>query len=63
MIIQITHSKTDQLRHGDEVSIARTKNRTCPVAMLEHYLQVAKIPIITTEFLFRPITKTKTLYT
>ena len=59
MIMRITHSKTDQFRHGDEVSIARTRNHTCPVAILERYLQVAKIPIVTTEFLFRPITKTK----
>ena len=41
MIMRITHSKTDQFCYGDEVSIARTKNRTCPVAMLERYLQVA----------------------
>ena len=60
MIMRITHSKTDQFRHGGEVSIARTKNHTCPVAMLERYLQVTKVPMTATEFLFRPITKTKT---
>ena len=60
MIMRITHSKTDRFRHGDEVSIARTKNHTCPVAMLERYLQVTKVPMTATEFLFRPITKTKT---
>ena len=59
MIMRITHSKTDQFRHGDEVSIVRTKNRTWLVAMLEHYLQVTKIPMISAEFLFRPITKPK----
>ena len=59
MIIRITHSKTDQLRHGDEVPIARTRNHTCLVAMLERYLRVAQISMNSTDFLFRPITKTK----
>lgn len=60
MVVRIVHSKTDQLRHGDEVAIARTKNHTCPVAMLERYLRVAQIPVSSTEFLFRSITRTKT---
>ena len=60
MLIHITHSKTDQFRQGDQVPIARTGNNTCPVAMLERYLQVAQIPMGSKEFLFRPITKTKT---
>ena len=38
MILHIPRSKTDQLRKGDEVIIARTGNSTCPVAMLEAYL-------------------------
>ena len=35
MTLRIPHSKTDQLRKGDELVIARTGNSTCPVAMLE----------------------------
>ena len=35
--IHIARSKTDQLRKGVEVIIARTGNPTCPVAMLEKY--------------------------
>ena len=59
MTIRITHSKTDQLRHGDEVPIARTKNTTCPVTMLERYVRVAQIPMNSDDFLFRPLTRTK----
>ena len=33
--VDITGSKTDQLRQGDEVLLARTVSHTCPVAMLE----------------------------
>ena len=32
MILYIPRSKTNQLRKGDEVIIARTDNSTCPVA-------------------------------
>ena len=40
MMIKIQYSKTDQWRLGDEVLVARTANKTCPVAMLEHYMWV-----------------------
>ena len=33
--LRIRQSKTDQLRKGDEVLIARTGSHTCQVAMLE----------------------------
>ena len=36
--IRVVRSKTNQLRHDDEVLVARTNNRTCPVAMLECYM-------------------------
>ena len=39
MVIKIPHSKTDQLRKGDEVIIARSGKATCPVAYLESYLR------------------------
>ena len=37
--IKIPKSKTDQLRQGSEVVIARTRSDTCPVAMLEEYIR------------------------
>jgi len=36
--VQILRCKTDQLRQGSEVLIARTGASTCPIAMLEHYM-------------------------
>lgn len=38
--IKILHSKADQWRQGDESLVARTRNSTCPVTMLECYMQV-----------------------
>ena len=58
--IRILKSKTEQLRKGDKVVIARSSASTCPVKMLECYIHMAKIDKIDTElFLFRPITKSK----
>ena len=59
MEVQIASSKTDQLRKGDEVLIVRTRSPTCPVAMLERYMQVAQIPPGSEEFLYRPISRVK----
>ena len=47
----------DQLREGDELVIARTGNRTCPVAMLERYM--GSISQDDQRYLFRPIQRTK----
>ena len=58
--LHIRHSKTDQLRKGNEVLLARTGSATCPVAMLERYMAAASIPRESELFLFRPISKTKT---
>lgn len=57
--LHIRQSKTDQLRKGDEVLIARTGTSTCPVAMLERYMAKAGIDPRSDLFLFRAITKTK----
>ena len=40
MMIKIQYSKTDQWRQDNEVLVARTANKTCPVALLEHYMRV-----------------------
>ena len=59
MTIKIRHSKTDQWRQGDEILIARTANKTCPVAMLERYMRVTNMSLEDEHFLFRPIQATK----
>ena len=48
-------SKTDVYRQGNTVIIARTGGATCPVAMLELYLNMADIDIKSDEFIFRSI--------
>ena len=57
--IRIRQSKTDQLRQGSELLIARTKSITCPVAMLERYMERTSTKWNDECFLFRPIQKTK----
>ena len=59
MSIRIDRSKTDQLRKGDEVMVARTGDLTCPVAMLEKYLQRTGMTLQDQAYLFRPITNSK----
>ena len=41
--IFLESSKTDQLREGSWINIARTSKITCPVSALEKYLEVANI--------------------
>ena len=55
LTIQIPCSKTDQLRQGNEVVVARTSSETCPVAMLETYIQRGGIQMDSGQKLFRPI--------
>ena len=57
--LQIPRSKMDQLRKGDEVVIARSGQDTCPVNMLERYMQMGKIAKGSKLFLLRQITKMK----
>ena len=59
MTIKIRHSKTDQWRQGDDILVARTANSTCPVAMLECYMQVTGMSWEDQRFLFCPIQTTK----
>ena len=58
MALKIRKSKTDQLRKGNEVLIARTVNITCPVTMTEKYLVKANITA-DSEYVFRPLFRTK----
>ena len=60
MELFIESSKTDQLRQGAVVVIARTGTNLCPVAMLERYMAMAALlPGESDSFLFRGITQTK----
>ena len=43
MSIHIARSKTDQLRKGDEVVVARTNSKLCPVNMMQKYMAQAGI--------------------
>ena len=54
--IFIRQSKTDQLRDGHKVIIARSGSEICPVKLLHSYMLKAGIPENSNEFLFRPIT-------
>ena len=55
MKIKILHSKTDQRRQGDEILVARTTNSTCPMAILERYMEMTGMSWEDQRFLFRPI--------
>ena len=60
MELFIESSKTDQLRQGARVVIARTNTDLCPVTMLERYMSMAHITCVSSEsFLFRGIVNTK----
>jgi len=59
MTIHLPHSKTDQLRKGDELLIVSTGNATCPVAMLEQYMREAHTSWVDQQFLFRLVCKSK----
>ena len=57
MVLYIPCSKTDQLRKCDKLVIAKTHNKTCPIAMLESYLSETGILLSNERWLFRPICK------
>lgn len=53
--IQIPHSKTNQMRQGNKVVVARMGSETCPVAMLEAYIRRGDIQMDSDLKLFIPI--------
>ena len=57
--VSLPRSKIDQLRQGHEVLIARTNTLTCPVAMLERYMEAAEVTPTSDLYLFRGICKGK----
>ena len=62
MIIKVEKSKTDQLRQGDEVVIARSGSSACPVSILQQYLSRLNIDPYSDELIFRQLVKTKSSY-
>ena len=62
MIIKVEKSKTDQLRQGDEVVIARSGGSACPVSILQQYLSRLNIDPYSDELIFRQLVKTKSSY-
>ena len=59
IVLKLPCSKTDQLRRGDEVIVARSGKATCPVTKLEDYMRRAGIPWQDQRYLFRAICKSK----
>ena len=59
LVIRIPRGKTDQLRQGSKVAIARTFTETCPVAMLESYICRGGIQMVSDKNLYRPIVNGK----
>ena len=51
----IEKAKTDVMRDGNIVPVARTDNSTYPVKLLERYLFKSKINALSSEFIFRPV--------
>lgn len=51
----IEKSKTDKYREGNTVHVSRTTNTTCPVKMIEKYLDLSKIDSTSNEFIFRSL--------
>ena len=62
MIIKVDKSKTDQLRQGGEVVFAQSEGNVCPVFLLKEYLEKLDISSDSSEFIFRPLVKTKSSY-
>ena len=62
IIIKVDKSKTDQFRQGDEVVIAQSEGNVCPVFLLKEYLKKLDISPDSSEFIFRPLVKTKSSY-
>ena len=59
MKVHNVHSKTDHLRQGDEVVVARTYAATCPVTVFKSYMKRASMAWDDQHFQFRPIQKSK----
>ena len=59
MVVNLPKSKTDQLREGASVLVARTGAHTCPVAMMERYFSMASLDHSSVDYVFRGTVSTK----
>ena len=62
MVIKVEKSRTDQLGQGDEVVIAKSRDSVYPVSLLKAYLGRLNFDPHSSEFIFRPLVKTKISY-
>lgn len=53
--LQIESSKTDQYRSGNEVLISKGTSEACPYLMLQKYISLAGIDLVSDHYLFKPI--------
>ena len=59
LLLHLPKSKTDHLRQGNDVTIARTFKSTCPVVGAERYLNALADPIDSTLPIVRRLTASK----
>ena len=59
--IKVGRSKTDQLRKGNEVVIARSLSEVfCPVSLFKRYvLELERFPVEPNHYVFKPLTRSK----
>ena len=57
--IQVSKSKTDQYRQGNELVTSQGSTPACPIAILRRYIDVGKIDLSSDHFLFKPSSNVK----
>ena len=57
--IFIHKSKTDRYRQGNEIVIAKGSSSACPMLMLLKYISMAGISLSSSQFLFKPVFRSK----
>ena len=57
--LNIRSSKTDQFRSGNTVVVAKGQTSACAYSMLSRYISMANINILSNDFLFKPLVKSK----
>ena len=59
LVLNITRSKTDVYRHGNEVLISKGSSLACPYNSLHKYMGVAGLSVQSEELLFKPAYRSK----
>ena len=57
--IQIESSKTDKYRKGAEILISKGDSIACPFEMLKRYIELASIDMLSDQFLFKPMFRSR----